>query len=224
MTRVERHVKNLEVSQGVAPGDAMSLEQEVRTLFVLGGAFLGAAVGFLLRPANRLTGQLDLATVISRGTNLTGLDQLLKPQAETSFNMMLIGALIGAVVGFVASAMRLKETRVDSSRGRSQMNFQMLSRFVMLLGVVFLAYAGYQYATNQPEKFDSSKSQPFFGGRNDVGNLLGVMGRNAEREAKRKGAATPAMWGGILLFAGLAIAASTRQASQGGGNPGPPLS
>jgi len=79
---------------------------DARGLFALLGAALGGSVGFLLRPANGLTGQVDFATAITRGTNLRGLDTILTAQAETSFNMMLFGALIGAGVGFAVVAVR----------------------------------------------------------------------------------------------------------------------
>jgi len=59
-----------------------------------------------MRPANLLTGQLDFGTVITRGTNLTGLDALLKTQAEQSFNMLVLAALIGAGVGYAIAAAR----------------------------------------------------------------------------------------------------------------------
>jgi len=39
--------------------------------------------------------------VISRGATLQGLDQILIPTAQKSFNYMLVGAIIGGVVGFV---------------------------------------------------------------------------------------------------------------------------
>lgn len=62
------------------------------------GAFLGGLVGFLLRPSLPLIGQLPFKTVITRGSNLTGLDVLLKSTAEQSFNYMVIGVIVGAVL------------------------------------------------------------------------------------------------------------------------------
>jgi hypothetical protein len=50
------------------------------------GAIVGAFVGYLMRPAAFGVGQLDFETVISRGSNLHGLDQLLVSTAEASFN------------------------------------------------------------------------------------------------------------------------------------------
>jgi len=75
------------------------------------GAVLGGLVGFLMRPSLPLVGQLPFSTVITRGSNLTGLDMLLKSTAEQSFNYMLIGAIVGAVVlAIVAGMMASKKT------------------------------------------------------------------------------------------------------------------
>ena len=60
------------------------------------------------RPSNILTGQLDFATVITRGANLTGLEQLLRSQAESSFNMMMFAALVGGGIGFAVTLARKK--------------------------------------------------------------------------------------------------------------------
>jgi uncharacterized membrane protein YfcA len=65
------------------------------------GVILGGVIGFLLRPSAMLVGQLPFETVISRGENLQGLDKLLVSTAQTSFNMMVVGAIIGAVIGVV---------------------------------------------------------------------------------------------------------------------------
>ena len=69
------------------------------------GAVLGGLVGFLLRPSLPLIGQLPFSTVITRGSNLTGLDTLLKSTAEQSFNYMLIGVIVGAVLLALAAGM-----------------------------------------------------------------------------------------------------------------------
>lgn len=64
------------------------------------GALVGGFLGFLLRPST-IVGQLPFEVVMSRGSNIKGLDQLLISTAQTSFNYMLVGAIIGAVVGYV---------------------------------------------------------------------------------------------------------------------------
>ena len=76
------------------------------------GLLVGGFVGFQLRPAAFLVGQLPFETVISRGSNLSGLDALLVSTAQTSFNYMLAGAVLGAVCGLAAGAL--------ASRGPSQ--------------------------------------------------------------------------------------------------------
>lgn len=69
------------------------------------GAILGGLVGFLLRPSLPLIGQLPFSTVITRGSNLSGIDMLLKSTAEQSFNYMVIGVIVGAVVLALAAGM-----------------------------------------------------------------------------------------------------------------------
>ena len=63
------------------------------------GGLAGGFVGFLLRPSVPIVGQLPFETVITRGANLRGLDELLISTAQTSFNYMLAGALAGALIG-----------------------------------------------------------------------------------------------------------------------------
>jgi hypothetical protein len=69
------------------------------------GFLVGGFVGFQLRPAAFLVGQLPFGTVITRGSNLSGLDVLLVSTAQTSFNYMLAGAVLGAACGAVAGAL-----------------------------------------------------------------------------------------------------------------------
>jgi hypothetical protein len=78
----------------------------------VGGLFVGGCIGFLLRPSAFLVGQLPFVTVIARGSNLSGLDRLLVSTAETSFNYVMAGALVGAIAGFVIGLI--------ASRGKPQ--------------------------------------------------------------------------------------------------------
>lgn len=82
------------------------------------GAVLGGLVGFLLRPSLPLIGQLPFSTVITRGSNLSGIDMLLKSTAEQSFNYMVIGVIVGAVVLALAAGMIGKQ-KVGTSSGTS---------------------------------------------------------------------------------------------------------
>ena len=68
--------------------------------------FIGAVIGFLLRPSLPLIGQLPFDVVLTRGANLQGVDLLAKSTAETSFNYIVVGALIGLVAGIPISRMR----------------------------------------------------------------------------------------------------------------------
>ena len=66
-----------------------------------GGA--GALCGFLLRPSAPFVGQLAFGTVVTRGANLRGLDELLVPVAQASFNYMLVGAIVGVALGIITT-------------------------------------------------------------------------------------------------------------------------
>lgn len=79
------------------------------------GFLIGGFVGFQLRPAAFLVGQLPFGTVLTRGSNLTGLEALLIPTAQTSFNYMLAGAVLGAACGALAGALGSKRTAHGSA-------------------------------------------------------------------------------------------------------------
>jgi len=64
------------------------------------GAAIGGLAGFLARPALPLIGQqLPFAVVVSRGAGLQGMDLIMVPLAQRSFNIMLLGVIVGAVLG-----------------------------------------------------------------------------------------------------------------------------
>jgi len=71
--------------------------------YIAVGAGVGLFIGFLLRPSVALVGQLPFTAVITRGAMLQGLDQMLVPAAQTSFNYMLVGGIVGVVAGFLAT-------------------------------------------------------------------------------------------------------------------------
>ena len=79
------------------------MAQQKSMTVIIGGAggFAGALVGFLFRPSAFLIGQLSFETVITRGANLTGIDELLIPIAQRSFNILVAGLVIGAIIGLV---------------------------------------------------------------------------------------------------------------------------
>ena len=63
------------------------------------GSVIGGGLGFLFRPSAFLVGQLPFDIVITRGIYLQGLDRVMIPLAESSFNQMLTVAAIGALIG-----------------------------------------------------------------------------------------------------------------------------
>jgi hypothetical protein len=65
------------------------------------GFIAGGVLGFLYRPSAFLIGQLPFDVVITRGANLKGVDQVLVPMAQSSFNNMMAIAILGAVIGIV---------------------------------------------------------------------------------------------------------------------------
>jgi hypothetical protein len=67
------------------------------------GLLLGGFIGFMMRPSVVLIGQLPFGTVLMRGSDLSGLDQLLVPTAQHSFNVMVIGAIVGGASGLALS-------------------------------------------------------------------------------------------------------------------------
>ena len=75
----------------------------MRSKLAIAGLLIGGVVGFLLRPSVPLMGQLPFTTVITRGANLRGLDQLLLGYARSSFNYVVAGIVLGAIVGLIAS-------------------------------------------------------------------------------------------------------------------------
>ena len=66
------------------------------------GFIAGGVIGFLYRPSAFVIGQLPFDVVITRGANLKGIDQVLIPMAQSSFNNMIAIAVLGAVLGIVA--------------------------------------------------------------------------------------------------------------------------
>lgn len=66
------------------------------------GFLAGGVLGFLYRPSAFVIGQLPFDVVITRGANLKGIDQVLIPMAQSSFNNMMAIAVLGAVIGIVA--------------------------------------------------------------------------------------------------------------------------
>ena len=84
-------------------GPAHQNMPSIKSKLTIAGLLIGSIVGFLLRPSVPLMGQLPFTTVITRGANLRGLDQLLLGYAHTSFNYLIAGMILGAIVGIIAA-------------------------------------------------------------------------------------------------------------------------
>jgi len=78
------------------------------------GLLAGALTGYLMRPSAPLIGQLPFGTVITRGANLKGLDQMLVPMAQSSFNHLLAGAFLGALAGVVIGHLAASRPKAGS--------------------------------------------------------------------------------------------------------------
>ncbi len=73
------------------------------------GFIAGGFIGFLYRPSALIIGQLPFSTVITRGANLNGVEQLLIPMAQSSFNHMMTIAVIGAAIGITFGLLFLRK-------------------------------------------------------------------------------------------------------------------
>jgi uncharacterized membrane protein YeaQ/YmgE (transglycosylase-associated protein family) len=81
---------------------ALKTRKDRRGPLALVGGIVGAFIGYMLRPSAFLIGQLPFGAVISRGASLQGLDRILIPTAQTSFNVLVAGLVVGLASGFVA--------------------------------------------------------------------------------------------------------------------------
>jgi small basic protein len=91
----------------------------MRTKLAIIGLLVGGVVGFLLRPNVPLMGQLPFTTVITRGSNLRGLDQLLLGYARSSFNYLVAGIIVGTLIGLIA-AVALDKSQAPTGRRDSR--------------------------------------------------------------------------------------------------------
>lgn len=63
------------------------------------GSIAGALIGWLLSPSIPFTGErLGLEDILTRGATLQGMDELLVPLAERSFNTILLFGIVGLLV------------------------------------------------------------------------------------------------------------------------------
>lgn len=72
------------------------------------GFLIGGFIGFLMRPAAPLVGQLPFMAVLTRGDSLQRIvawrDEMLISVAEQSFNLMVGGAVVGLICGVIIAS------------------------------------------------------------------------------------------------------------------------
>ncbi len=86
--------------RGAAPAwSAKGVRDALRLL----GCALGGAIGFLMRPAAPLIGQLPFGYVVTGGISLQGMDVILRPLAERSFLYLAGGVVAGGLAGALAA-------------------------------------------------------------------------------------------------------------------------
>lgn len=92
------------------------------------------------------------------------------------------------------------------------MNFKKFGTVVLILGLIVLAYGGFQWISNQPKEFNQAESgTSIFGGRDDFGNMLNVQMTNLSRTGKRDNAIKILIAGGLVIFIGLGISYSSNE-------------
>ncbi len=85
------------------------------------------------------------------------------------------------------------------------MDFHKLSGFILLFGAVVLAFGGYQYLSNQPMEVKEPSENVF----ESLNRAVTAFGKNIGRAEKREESKTIMLIGGIILFAGIAVRASS---------------
>jgi hypothetical protein len=92
------------------------------------------------------------------------------------------------------------------------MNFKKFGNVILVLGGLIFLFGGFQWISNQPKKFNQAESRTSpFGGRDDFGNALSVMGSNIDRTENRENAIKILIAGGIIAFVGLGISYSAKE-------------
>lgn len=96
------------------------------------------------------------------------------------------------------------------------MDFKKFGIVILVLGLIILAYGGFQFKANQPKRFNPAESgRSIFGGRDDIGNYLNVHMTNITRASKRQDAKRAMIIGGIVAFLGGGIMVSAQKKTHG---------
>jgi ABC-type nitrate/sulfonate/bicarbonate transport system permease component len=80
-------------------------------LIALVGMLAGGYIGFLNRPEALIKGKLSFEEVVFAGTNLKGFEKVYTSVARTSFNDMLIGAIIGLLGGIILALLLFRSKK-----------------------------------------------------------------------------------------------------------------
>lgn len=94
--------------------------QDVSLIFIF--SVIGGLIGFLLRPAVPLLGQLPFMTVITDGSSLHGMGKIVLPYAQQSFNYIVAGTLIGITLGVVVTLLNshLRKNKLNAQQKSTQ--------------------------------------------------------------------------------------------------------
>ena len=105
-------------------------KQNNTVFFGIMGFLLGCLIGFLLRPSVFLVGQLPFIHVLTRGTALSGMDTMLIPAAQTSFNYMFLGGILGGLLGgFIGKAYASKGTPIVDNQMKKEPLIEVTKKF-----------------------------------------------------------------------------------------------
>jgi len=96
------------------------------------------------------------------------------------------------------------------------MDFKILSKFILVLGIIVLGYGMVQFVFNLPQKYKPNpvREKGFKGiqqGINEFGRRLELKEENAQRAGKRKSAGRVMIAGGGVVFVGIAVFVSQKK-------------
>jgi hypothetical protein len=79
---------------------------------------------------------------------------------------------------------------------------RVLAQVLLAVGIILIAFGGFQFATNQPKTFTPSRNESLEGALSDLGNALSTPFENQNRADARKTATTLMVLGGIVTVIG----------------------
>jgi hypothetical protein len=75
---------------------------------------------------------------------------------------------------------------------------RVLAQTLLVIGIILLAFGGYQIATNQPRTFTPSQDQSLGGAFANLGNAMSIPFENQKRADARKSATMVLVLGAIV--------------------------